>query len=358
MAERTIALIVQQPGNCKLLRSGDRWLITEGEVKASGGAKLCGHGVCSLFPKLQRILQTAAPDACLGESSLICDSPGCGAAFRLEIEQPQEQPAGAVISRRPKRATAVSRKAAPFVLRVPGVAHELIKAGKTTRYEDGQVILEQGIVNQHLYVVAEGTVEVAKRGDGHDEIVLATLARGDCFGETSILTGDVASAAVRSRGKSSILSIHKDQLEVLLQKEPQLSRELARMLAERLSAANALLQSELNRGIIGTLSMISLVDLVQALSQSRSTGTLVLSRQGEQGRLGFSGGNLCAAHAGELLGDEAFYKTICWPDAAWCFEGDAPAAEDPGKISSDTMFLLMEGMRRLDEGQAQASPAG
>ena len=358
MAEETISLVVQRPGNCKLLKSGDRWVISEGEVRGVGGAALCVYGVCKVFPKLQRILHTAAPYAASEQNSLSCDTPGCGATFRLGIERPDDQSASAIVSRRPRRATAVSGKAVPFLWRLPEVAHELLRAGKTTRYEDGEVILKQGVVNQHLFVIAEGAVEVAKRGEGHDETVLATLGRGDCFGETSILTGELASAAVRSRGKSSILSIHKDELQTLFQKEPRFSRELARMLAERLNAANVLLQSELSRGIIGTLAMISLVDLVQALSQSRCTGTLVRSYHGEQGRLGFSSGTLATARAGELLGDEAFYKTMCWPDAAWCFERDAPAAEDPAKVSSETMYLLMEGMRRLDEGHAEASPGG
>ncbi|MGD0092538.1 MAG: DUF4388 domain-containing protein [Planctomycetota bacterium] len=356
VSERTIALVVEQPGNCKLLKTGDRWLVAGREISAAGNARLCGNGVCALFPKLQQVLdmlQTLAPEAGLLKNSLSCDTPGCGALFRMELSKAQDQPVGVTISQRVRQAAALSQKSAPFLWRVPGMAGELVRAGKKTRYEDGQVILAQGVLGQHLYIVAEGAVDVARRSEGNEETVLVTLGRGDCFGEMSILTGELTSAAVRSHGNSAILAIRKDELEALLGRQPLLAREFSRLLAERLKATNASLQSELSRGIIGKLSMISLVDLVQTFSQSRRTGTLVLNYQGEQGRLGFREGTLCTAQAGKLLGDEAFFKTVSWPDAAFCFEPDAPAAGAPGKVSSDTMSLLMEAVRRLDEGRAR-----
>lgn len=368
MDQRTVALIVQQPGNCSLLKTGDRWLVTEREVGKTGSAKLCGHGVCSVFPKLQDILKTLAPGGALPDDYLLCDTPGCDAVFRMEFARAaaQGQPVDVGFTRRLERgaeaATAVLKKAGPFLSRLSkDVAAELISACKTTRFENGEIILMQGVAGQHLYVVAEGHVEVAKRGEGKDETVLVTLGRGDCFGEMSILTGEQTSAEVRSAGKSAVLSVHKDQLETLLLQRPVLSREFSKLLAERLKATNASLQSELSRGIIGKLSMISLVDLVQTLNQSRRTGTLVLNRFGEEARLGFRNGAMCTARAGEVLGDEAFYTVVCWPEGDFCFEQVEPKADDPGKVEGDMMGLLMEGMRRIDEtraGGAAPQPEG
>jgi hypothetical protein len=169
----------------------------------------------------------------------------------------------------------------------------------------------------------------------------------------SILTGEVTSAEVRSQGKSAILSVQKEALEALLLTRPLLSREFSKLLAERLKATNISLESELGRGIIGRLSMISLPDLVQALHQSRRTGTLVLNYSGAQGRLGFRNGFLCTARSGELMGNEAFYGMMKWPDGDFCFEQTEPKASDPGKVIADTVGLLMEGMRRLDDARAK-----
>src|SRR6185295_12964106 len=102
---------------------------------------------------------------------------------------------------------------------------------------------------------------VARQGKGGEETILVTLGAGECFGEMSILTGDVTTAEVRARGKATILSIHKDNLETLLVKRPGLSREFSKLLAGRLKATNSSLESELSRGVLGKLSMIPLLDL-------------------------------------------------------------------------------------------------
>src|SRR6185436_6288364 len=104
------------------------------------------------------------------------------------------------------------------------------------------------------------------------------------------------------------------KLEALLLRRPVLSREFSKLLAERLKATNMSLQTELNRGIIGKLSMISLVDLVQSLGQSRRSGTLVLNHFGQQARLGFQNGTIISGNCGDIHGDEVFFTVVCWPD--------------------------------------------
>lgn len=359
MAERVVALVVQQAGNCKLLKAGDRWLVAGREISKVGEARLCGGGICSLLPKLQNILSRLPPALSLPDDYMSCGVPGCDAAFRMEFAQPQGQPVDKGLTQKmapaAEAATAApKKKGAPFLSRLPReVATELITACTTTRYEDGQIILMQGVAGQHLYIVAEGGVQVTKRGEFNDQTVLATLGRGDCFGEMSILTGEVTSADVRSQGKAAILSVQKDALEAMLVKRPLLSREFSKLLAERLKASNVSLQSGPTRGIIGRLSMISLPDLVQALHQSRRTGTLVVNCLGTQGRLGFRNGFLCTAKTGSDLGNEAFYTMVKWPEGDFCFEQTEPKATDPGKVISDTVGLLMEAARRLDDAKAR-----
>jgi hypothetical protein len=171
----------------------------------------------------------------------------------------------------------------------------------------------------------------------------------------SILTGELTSAEVRSKSSSIVLSLRRDKLEALLLKRPTLSREFSKLLADRLKATNVSLESELNRGILGKLSMISLVDLVQTLHQSRRTGTLVLNYSGEKATIGFLNGTLLTATSGETLGDEAFYRMVCWPDGDFCFEQAEPKPSDPGRVATDMMGLMMEGMRRMDEMKARHS---
>ena len=328
---------------------------------------MCGGGLCSVFPKVKSILKAHTGengDGKLPDDYLLCDSDGCDAAFRMEFteaELPPSQPSTAImaktmgITRRLEHGqTTVAKKVGPFLSRLPKeLAAELVTSCRARRYEDQQVILMQGVHGESLYILAEGRVDVVRFSNEREETVLVSLSAGDCFGEMSILTGELTSAEVRSNGNSTVLSLHRDRLEPLLLKRPALSREFSKLLADRLKATNVSLESELSRGILGKLSMISLVDLVQTLHQSRRTGTLVLTYSGEKAQVGFLNGTLLTAVSGDVTGDEAFYRMVCWPDGDFCFEQSEPKPSDPGRVASDMMGLMMEGMRRMDEMKAR-----
>jgi len=376
MIEKAIALTVHQAGSCPLLKPGDRWLIEANELSKLGAAHICAQAVCCLYPKLRDLITTLPSNATLPDDYLLCDAPGCDAAFRMELTTapqltaqvdaagvPTVIPASNPSStRRLERATTVGqkqmKKAGPFLSRLPkDLAAELVCTCTTRRFDDGQIIVMQGVVNDQLYIVAEGHVEVVKIGEKQEETVLVTLSEGDCFGEMSVLTGELTSAEVRSRGPSAVLFVHKDTLEGLLMKRPLLSREFSKLLADRLKATNLSLESELSRGVIGKLSMISLLDLIQTLAQSRQNGTLVLARFGDEARLGFRGGQMVTAILGDLRGEEAFYKSACWIDGDFCFEKTEAPDDDSQRITADNMSLMMEAMRRMDEARAAESKA-
>jgi CRP-like cAMP-binding protein len=363
MPDRPVHLIVHHASACGLLKPGERWLINGREALPLGKARLCAFGLCSVHPKLVSILAQLSSEAPLPDDLLLCDHEGCDVAFRMEFATAKVPLPGAdtgKMTRRMERgamaATNILKKQGPFLARVSKeLAATLISACTTTRYDDGQIVLMQGVVGEHLYLVAEGTVEVARFGKDADETVLVTLGVGECFGEMSILTGEVTSAEVRSRGRATILSLHKEQLEAMLLQTPELSREFSKLLADRLKATNVSLESELSRGVLGKLSMISFVDLVQTLHQSRRTGTLVLNCAGQQARVGFHNGAVSTAVVGAAQGDEAFLQIVSWPDGDFCFEANQSEDVETGKVESDTLGLMMEGMRRLDEAKAAES---
>jgi len=370
MNEQPVHLVVHFASACGLLKQGDRWLVNGQEVTRVGQARICATGLWHIYPKLKNLLNSLPPDAKATDDILLCDNPGCDAAFRVEFAtltaplQAATAPAPALASggtRRLQRgadlATTLLRRHGPFLSRLSKeLAAELITLCATRHYEDKEIILTQGVVGEHLYIVGEGEVEVVRMGKGVDETVLVTLGVAECFGEMSILTGEMTSAEVRSRGPSAILSIHKADLEGLLLKRPALSREFSRLLADRLKATNQSLESELSRGVLGKLSMISFIDLVQTLHHSRRTGTLVLNYAGQQARVGFHEGTVRTAATGETCGDEAFYEIVVWPEGDFCFETESPP-EDASRfqVQTDTIGLLMESLRRMDEVKASES---
>ena len=98
--------------------------------------------------------------------------------------------------------------------------------------------------------------------------------------------------------------------------------------------------------------MIPLVDLVQTLSQSRRTGTLVIHNRTSQAFIVFMNGAVVSAVAGAKGGEEAFTQVLDWEEGEFCFEPCEPFVPQPereGAIGVDTMGLIMEGMRQIDE---------
>ncbi len=99
----------------------------------------------------------------------------------------------------------------------------------------------------------------------------------------------------------------------------------------------------------GSLSEMSVVDLLQTIDVSRKTGVLYLvSAAGERGAVFFDLGAVIHAHVGELKGDDAVYRLLLWSDGSFDLEF-RPVREGQQTVQLSTQALLMEGMHRLDQ---------
>jgi hypothetical protein len=187
--------------------------------------------------------------------------------------------------------------------------------------------------------------------------MIGSVAEGDFFGEYSLLTELASEFEVRAVGDCIALAINRKDFYQLLLKRPALLTVAAKMVAEKFKAAAKSVENELSRGILGKLSMIPLTDLVQSLYQSRRTGTLVVHADKTQALITFSNGAVVSAVLGKRHGEDAFYRLVEWPEGEFCFEPSEFVDEDPqreGAVTLDTMGLMMEGVRRLDEKQSAA----
>lgn len=76
------------------------------------------------------------------------------------------------------------------------------RAAKLTFPEAGSTVFRQGDEADRFYILVDGAVEVVR-----DEQVLATLAPGAFFGESSLLVGGRRSATIRTTVDSSLWSV-------------------------------------------------------------------------------------------------------------------------------------------------------
>jgi CRP-like cAMP-binding protein len=98
-------------------------------------------------------------------------------------------------------------------------------------FPEGQRILRQGFSGNNFYVIVEG--EAAVRVDGSD---LATLGKGDFFGEVSVLLGEAPTADVVALRPLRCLVLPGPEVEAFLVEHPRVMFRMLQASARRLRA--------------------------------------------------------------------------------------------------------------------------
>ena len=115
--------------------------------------------------------------------------------------------------------------------------------------------------------------------------------------------------------------------------------------------------SPMGSGIHGTLDQLGLSSLLSMIEMERKSGILVLQRGRLVGRLFFKAGRVLSSRLeGEgptpKAGPETIYQMLTWADGRFDFTVVEVEMED--EIDTQTMHLLMEGARRIDEARHAA----
>ncbi|MEX2272104.1 MAG: mechanosensitive ion channel family protein [Vicinamibacterales bacterium] len=120
----------------------------------------------------------------------------------------------------------------------------LAEATVMRTYGDGEAIVRQGEPGESMYVVCSGRMSVVVEPERSE---VATLGRGEYFGEMSLLTGEPRSATVVARGETVVLELTAEQVRRLAAEHPEAVEHVAlaasgrreRLDQVRLSAASA-----------------------------------------------------------------------------------------------------------------------
>jgi CRP-like cAMP-binding protein len=85
------------------------------------------------------------------------------------------------------------------------------------KYDDGEIIFEEGKAGDWVCIVLEGSVEVSKTVSG-GKFVLGKLGRGEIFGELALLGAVKRTATVRAIGETTIGIVDREFLDKELNK--------------------------------------------------------------------------------------------------------------------------------------------
>ena len=114
-------------------------------------------------------------------------------------------------------------------------------------FGNGDVIFEEGSVGRHMYVIISGSVRIFKKTEGGDAVV-ATLGKGELFGEMALVDSLPRSASAVAAGEgASVVEIDHAQFAYLVGQQPAFALIILKALSLRLRK-----QMEINSGHSGT----------------------------------------------------------------------------------------------------------
>ena len=85
------------------------------------------------------------------------------------------------------------------------------------KYDDGEIVIEEGKSGDWVCVVLKGSVEVSKNVSGN-KFILGKLGPGEIFGELALLGAIRRTATVRAIGETTIGVIDREFLDKELNK--------------------------------------------------------------------------------------------------------------------------------------------
>jgi CRP/FNR family cyclic AMP-dependent transcriptional regulator len=160
----------------------------------------------------------------------------------------------------------------------------VLKSGSAAGFQDflaqvpaGKVIFEEGDVGTEMYVIQSGTVELMKRtrrGDGKN---VATLEKGDFFGEMSILEGLPRTVSAEAVEDAELIEINSMTFDKMLRHNTEIAVRMLRKLSRRLRETTKLLEE--TTGMAPSLDEASEVSMSSA---SRHRTRRLVAEGGEE----------------------------------------------------------------------------
>ncbi|HEU19190.1 MAG TPA: cyclic nucleotide-binding domain-containing protein [Deltaproteobacteria bacterium] len=160
------------------------------------------------------------------------------------------------------------------------------------KYEDGEVIFEEGSHGDWVYVVESGAVELTREVGGK-KVVLEVVTPGDMFGELGFITQLPRTATARAVGETTVGLIERSYLDHEFNKLSSGFQKILRKLAVRLARTTRIAcqaispRSEFRTSKVFSLHFKGKQDVIQAFSGNISPRGIFINtdnplNQGEQ----------------------------------------------------------------------------
>jgi CRP/FNR family transcriptional regulator, cyclic AMP receptor protein len=116
---------------------------------------------------------------------------------------------------------------------------DLAKRTPDTFLEQDDILYTPKDGTERLFILKKGRVQLYEVGRGGDEITLSVIEDGNVFGEMALTGQSLEGLYVRALVPSTVVSLRREELELLILMKPEVGLRLVRELAEKLHASEA-----------------------------------------------------------------------------------------------------------------------
>jgi pSer/pThr/pTyr-binding forkhead associated (FHA) protein len=115
-------------------------------------------------------------------------------------------------------------------------------------HRKGDVIFSEGDIGTEMYIIQSGTVELVKSIGGETH-TLATLEKGDFFGEMGVLEDLPRTASARAKTDVEVVRINGAMFDSMLKGNTEITIRMMRKLSHRLREVTEMLEQALGRQV-------------------------------------------------------------------------------------------------------------
>ena len=99
----------------------------------------------------------------------------------------------------------------------------------------GETVFEEGDRGDYVCFVVDGTLEVLKRSEAGESIVISTLSKGRSIGEMAVIDELPRSATVKARTKSTLITLSQENFNYILAEHSSIGVKILKGIARLLS---------------------------------------------------------------------------------------------------------------------------
>jgi len=126
----------------------------------------------------------------------------------------------------------------------------------TMKFKKGATIIHEGTTGSYAYLILSGSVQVSKKA-GEEKLVLSRLAKGNIFGEMSLVDDKPRSASIVALEDTEVRVITRDRFESMLEQNPHAVIPLLKQVFQRVRYLNQMVTAFCGQASTGTVELAS-----------------------------------------------------------------------------------------------------